>query len=879
MAWSTLGSGRYSNAPVILAGPILRRVDARTVSVWVAFKNRPGTGENDVTLEIFTPNVPVVPGSPLYTSTKPDSKTLTLGNGSATLNVCLVTYTSGTDIFTAGNTYPYNIRIGGLNLNDNGLLNGGNYTNADLSYDGSGYPSFSLPPANLNDLRVVHGSCRKPQGGMKSSIYDAFVGVDKMIEGAHLTANGNLAEFARLRPHLLFLTGDQIYADDVSDTILHMLRDAIGESGEAGAANVLMGWTEDLPGLDNIDITSGPNKDILYPSQRTRLQKAMTDDNGTIIGYERSGLTTGTHNSHLMKLGEYYGMYLLCWSDVLWPDDDANDEWRSFPSYDTVYGGIDGSYLAKMRLIWPNFFSKNITHRDELKSTPLKRRKYRDQIKLLAGFRTTLPNVRRLLANVPTYMICDDHEITDDWNLNKRWVNTVVGTAGTPSLKPLGRRIIQNGMSAYLLFQGWGNNPSYFNNAPQSDLLTALTQLNAVDQADKFNIVGAKILPDIINVTTPSSDAGEQYLAGSLQWHYTLKFHNSYQFLVLNTRTNRLFPAGNDDRAFVGLLSSQALNEQFQDVITANPGTLTFIVSPSPVFGSAAIDNVSQFTMKIHLRTREDVDAEFWNFNRKYFERFLEKISYFSHVILLGGDVHFGLSRHITYWNKRNSVSAPGISQFASFVSSSFKNEGFTTRHVHNLDKHGLLPVIISTPFVKGIIPPSCTEDIFGWPEPGKHIVTTAGKDKYVEGTPAIFDNFLLPEQTDVWNKYKVANANQPGYWYYRIRPVWDVRTDAARGIDAAAGNIYDPAFPVFPFTAVSKLRKKTEWSRYNFVVGNAHCAEIRLTWDGSNRIAAQKFWFIPTGNENVNTVAHMGNYTIHTIDFNQADADEPGQY
>ena len=38
------------------------------------------------------------------------------------------------------------------------------------------------------------------------------------------------------------------------------------------------------------------------------------------------------------------------------------------------------------------------------------------------SYHAGLPKVRRLLANVPTYMTFDDHEVTDDWNINGAWV-------------------------------------------------------------------------------------------------------------------------------------------------------------------------------------------------------------------------------------------------------------------------------------------------------------------------------------------------------------------------------------------------------------------------------------------------------------------------
>ena len=46
---------------------------------------------------------------------------------------------------------------------------------------------------------------------------------------------------------------------------------------------------------------------------------------------------------------------------------------------------------------------------------------YNNDIARLTEIKRTLPKVRRALANVPTYMIFDDHEISDDWFLNPTW--------------------------------------------------------------------------------------------------------------------------------------------------------------------------------------------------------------------------------------------------------------------------------------------------------------------------------------------------------------------------------------------------------------------------------------------------------------------------
>ena len=88
-----------------------------------------------------------------------------------------------------------------------------------LGYDEGELPGFALPPPALTDLRILHGSCRRPgftyveDDGTKS--FDALAFVDDLIlEWRRGTADG--APFdANVRPHQLFLTGDQIYADDV----------------------------------------------------------------------------------------------------------------------------------------------------------------------------------------------------------------------------------------------------------------------------------------------------------------------------------------------------------------------------------------------------------------------------------------------------------------------------------------------------------------------------------------------------------------------------------------------------------------------------------------------------------------------------------------
>ena len=103
--------------------------------------------------------------------------------------------------------------------------------NKALGYDEGELPGFALPPPTLTDLRILHGSCRRPaftypddDKGERS--FDGFAWVDDLIlEWRRGTATATALD-PNVRPHQLFLTGDQIYADDVSSVMLPMLNRA-----------------------------------------------------------------------------------------------------------------------------------------------------------------------------------------------------------------------------------------------------------------------------------------------------------------------------------------------------------------------------------------------------------------------------------------------------------------------------------------------------------------------------------------------------------------------------------------------------------------------------------------------------------------------------
>ncbi|MCA9547586.1 MAG: hypothetical protein KC613_24455, partial [Myxococcales bacterium] len=163
--------------------------------------------------------------------------------------------------------------------------------------------------------------------------------------------------------------------------------------------------------------------DLLGDGERRRLgarygARLAPDARKALVRGE-GGLTT-TARGHLISFAEFCAMYLLAWSPVVWPEDLAQ----------------------------------------------------RAESKAVKGFHDTLRQARRALANMSTYMIFDDHEITDDWGLRARWNAAALST-------DLGRRVIRNGLAAYALFQHWGNRPEDFEGQGPGAALLAL--LDGVD--------------------------------------------------------------------------------------------------------------------------------------------------------------------------------------------------------------------------------------------------------------------------------------------------------------------------------------------------------------------------------------------------------------
>ena len=325
--------------------------------MWVAL-----TRGDDVVLTVE----PLTPGGAAAVTTPPVTP-LRVGN-----NLWIATLTVGAPggTFAASELYSYQLTSTGWPAP--------NW--ADFAID-TPLPAFEGPPDFVEDLVVLHASCRKMHGHGRDGLGQARSVISDRIRDGVLNP----------RPHLLVLSGDQIYADEIAAVIaprVHRL-------------------ATDLVGIDE--------SAVFGPAPRIGGRQAPSDS---------FGLTSAAASNHLWTLGEYLATYLLSWSPALWP--------ATIPSWADVAPDTDLDPAAGL---------------DEPTWNAI-----RDSVQL---FRDALPDVRRVLATTPTLMILDDHEVTDDWNLDHPWAARVYTNARAS-------RVVTNGLLAYALCQHWGNRPDRF---------------------------------------------------------------------------------------------------------------------------------------------------------------------------------------------------------------------------------------------------------------------------------------------------------------------------------------------------------------------------------------------------------------------------------
>lgn len=444
---------------------------------------------------------------------------------------------------------------------------------ADLLYPGESLPGFVIQPQLKS---MLHGSCRKPHHPSRDGLARADAWIEQNLESP--------SDW----PAVLMLSGDQLYADDVAGPLLraaHLLSDRLGL------------WDERLEGgavSSGAELRRSPH---CYYQREQLLPRDPLSQNVKerfFAGVRKPIFTSDSAHNHLITFAEVMASYCLVWSPLAWQ-------------------GLD------------------------LSPPPLSPRHaalYVDELDAILGFKAQLAQVRRVMAHLPTYMIFDDHDVTDDWNLSAAWEVAAYG-------HPFSRQIIGNAMIGYLICQGGGNDPRKIRKHLGEYVERWLQQRTGDDH---------KVLVS--------------ELFAFQRWDYLIPVDPGV--LVLDTRTRR-WRAERNLASPSGLMDWEALTELQQHLLDRKA---VILVSPAPIFGVKLIEAIQKAFTACGQPLM--VDAENWMAHPGAANVILNIFRHTrtpEHFVILSGDVHYSFVYDIEI---RFRKGGPKIWQITS---SGLKNE------------------------------------------------------------------------------------------------------------------------------------------------------------------------------------------------------------
>lgn len=260
--------------PLVLAGPLLRRLEATRVVFWLV-ASRPLTPELHLHL--------------------PDSAPLILTLDARCCRIVPVGHHAFVHLIDVSLDSPlpcdtqidYDLRLDGLGLADRA---------PHLLYQGASRPNFVVR-ARLDQL--LHGSCRKPH----FPAGDGLLCADRLLASPHQPQQ---------RPALLMMSGDQVYADDVAGPMLRAIHALIARLGL---------FEECLEGAvirDSAELYDHPASYYHRGDLLPALKSNETLRERFFGGVRKPIFTSSNADNHLVTFAETLAMYLLVWSPVPW---------------------------------------------------------------------------------------------------------------------------------------------------------------------------------------------------------------------------------------------------------------------------------------------------------------------------------------------------------------------------------------------------------------------------------------------------------------------------------------------------------------------------------------------------------------------------------
>ena len=382
--------------------------------------------------------------------------------------------------------------------------------------------------------------------------------------------------------------GDQMYADDVSFILFEGVKQL--------AVRLLDGADEQLPKQDGRKLSS------LTPSARHALV-------GEGNKFTPLALEDGVQNQ-LLGLGEFCAYYLMLLNPALWPD----------------------LQLARTRA------ETSIADLEHWSSGEKKTR-LADEARALIASRVAIRDYASVMANVPTYALCDDHEVTDDWFFQKDWIERVKEIPGAATSKnrpskvsPIAQYLVANAMFAYAVFQGLGNDPD----------AVAERLKSAGGPLDESNFAGvlSSLLENDWSFTTPT-----QPVACFLDTRTQRSGDGNNEYGLSSTVVeydSDISPPSLRSMPLMMMVGLQSLRTVLGKRGSDAQGIL--LVTPSPLLASDGVERLKRAAI---WKTSLELDEELWRSNySNYFMVVAElRRAGITRCVNLAGDVHYGYRR------------------------------------------------------------------------------------------------------------------------------------------------------------------------------------------------------------------------------------------
>lgn len=359
----------------------------------------------------------------------------------------------------------------------------------------------------------------------------------------------------------------------------------------------------ELMGSD-IPLPCGATCGELNPIKRTELKK-------------NCGLTSECEDMHLMSFGEFAAMYLMVFGNRIGfsVPDDAPDN---------------------------------------------------DAMRSLRAFLASQDQVRKTLANIPTYMMFDDHDVTDDWNLNRNWYNSVHSSVS-------GSRVISNALAAFWAFQSWGNTPEQFGRPFIDILQNHLLQPEEMEKAKLYDFTLRKF------------------------HHWSFVLPTTPPVFMLDCRTQRDFGTFNSPPKLLDRYAIDALHEAWFKLPEQDKHTTTtpIFITGTPVFGFSVIEWAQEalyktgflFGVSTGKLSSSSLDIESWLANKQGFSSLLNTIRHklgYQKATFIAGDVHYSFVNRAAFTSQSGTGSEPDL-HCLQLTSSALRNTPPTGRYLETL--------------------------------------------------------------------------------------------------------------------------------------------------------------------------------------------------